>query len=175
MQPGASRLLLTGQVSSCARHSALLRSPRCDEHFFHVNQMLIDDSDGLLAAWCRTNNTHTHTQKRHELDRPRLVVHQSSLSILGRPRCICFVIPPRGNLLFASRTPAAPSTQSMGQRIEAYIAVANKRQRLDEKALVPCAVLASSVRFVVFGLNFAPLMMLSKRRFCRCRMPARGS
>ena len=78
--------------------------------------------------------------------------------------------------VFASRTLVAPSssTQSIGQRVEAYIAVANTRQRLDENALVPCAVLACSVRCVVLGLDFAPLMMLSKRRFCRCRMSARG-
>ena len=76
--------------------------------------------------------------------------------------------------VFASRTLVAPSMQSMGQRVEAYIAVANTRQRLDENALVPCAVLACSVRCVVLGLDFAPRMMLSKKRFCRCRMSARG-
>ena len=78
--------------------------------------------------------------------------------------------------VFPSRALVAPSSsiQSLGQRVEGYIVEANRRECLDASALVPCAVLVCSVRRVVFGLDFAMLMISSKRRFWRWRTSARG-
>ena len=69
--------------------------------------------------------------------------------------------------VFPSRVLVAPSSSplSIGQKVEAYIVEANRRELLDEKALVPCVVLVCSVWCVVRGLNFGPPMMLSRRRF----------
>ena len=50
--------------------------------------------------------------------------------------------------VFPSRvlaTPSSSSPLSIGQKVEAYIAEANRRELLDEKALVPCVVLVCSV------------------------------
>ena len=78
--------------------------------------------------------------------------------------------------VFPSRALVASSssTQTIGQRVEGYIVEANRRECLDADALVPCAVPVCSVRCVVLGLDFATLMILSKRRFWRWRTSARG-
>ena len=78
--------------------------------------------------------------------------------------------------VFPSRALVAPSSSnhSLGQRVEGYIVEANRRECLDASALVPCAVLVCSVRRVVFGLDFAMLMISSKRRFWRFGTSARG-
>ena len=70
--------------------------------------------------------------------------------------------------VFPSRvlaTPSSSSPLSIGQKVEAYIAEANRRELLDEKALVPCVVLVCSVWCVVPELNFGPPMTLLRRTF----------
>ena len=69
--------------------------------------------------------------------------------------------------VFPSRVLVAPSSSelSIGQRVEAYIVDANRRELLDQQALVPCVVLVCSVLCVVPGFNFGTPMTLSRTRF----------